>query len=61
MTSWMDDGDTINMSNQGNDVLKMDLFLEMKRLILEHLNWKILKDHMSMTISEVKWRLKANV
>ena len=50
----MDDGDTLNMSNQGNDVLKMDLFLEMKRLILEHLNWKILKDHMSMTISEVK-------
>lgn len=54
MTSCMDDGETLNMSNQGNDVIKMDLFLEMKRLILEHLNWKILKDHMSMTISEVK-------
>lgn len=42
------------MSNRGNDVIKIDLFLEMKRLILEHFNWKILKDRMSMAISEVK-------
>lgn len=50
----LDDGETLSISNQGNDVIKLNLFLEMKRLILEYLNWKILRYHMLMTMSEVK-------
>lgn len=49
-----DDGEILTTSNQGNDVIKLNLFLEMKRLILEYINWRILKYHMLMTMPEVK-------
>lgn len=42
-------------------MVKLDLFLEMKRLILEYINWKILKGYMFIIIFEVKWLLKVNV
>lgn len=51
---WMIDRETLKSSNQGNDVIISDLFLEMKRLIFEYLNWKIWKDQRPMTISKVK-------
>lgn len=58
---WMIDRETLKSSNQGNDVIILDLFLETKRLIFEYLNWKIWKDQGPMTISEFKWLLKVNV
>ena len=50
----MIDRETVKSSNQGNDVIISGLFLEMKRLIFEYLNWKIWKDQRPMTISKVK-------